>query len=125
MVSAVPPIQNVGAAIRRPHASPQRGHEPARRQWRSQGQAQCVQRSAGDDGALSPRISAASPQTEVVERSETGGVSSWATLHPQSAAHGKRISHNVYAKTREECEEKLAAMIEKVKREIVCKKLRK
>ena len=33
-------------------------------------------------------------------------------------AEGKRISWNVCAKTREECEEKLAAMIEEVKREI-------
>ena len=64
---------------------PLRGHEPARRQWRSQGQAQCVQRSAGDDGALSPRISAASPQTEVVERSETGGVNGFVTAHPSVA----------------------------------------
>ena len=31
---------------------------------------------------------------------------------------GKRISKNVYAKTREECEEKLAEMIERVKMEI-------
>ena len=30
------------------------GHELARRQWRSQGQAQCVQRSASEEGALSP-----------------------------------------------------------------------
>ena len=34
------------------------------------------------------------------------------------AADGKRISRNVYAKTREECEEKLAVMIEEVKKEI-------
>ena len=32
--------------------------------------------------------------------------------------NGKRMAKNVYAKTREECEEKLAAMIEEVKREI-------
>ena len=32
--------------------------------------------------------------------------------------NGKRISKNVYAKTREECEEKLAEMIERVKMEI-------
>ena len=30
-------------------------------------------------------------------------------------AYGKRESHNIYAKTREECEEKLAEMIERVK----------
>jgi hypothetical protein len=37
-------------------------------------------------------------------------------------ADGKRISRNVYAKTREECEEKLAVMIEKVKAEIAAEK---
>ena len=30
-------------------------------------------------------------------------------------AYGKRESHNIYAKTREECEEKLAEMIAEVK----------
>lgn len=38
-------------------------------------------------------------------------------------AHGNRISRNIYAKTREECEEKMAEMIEKVKREIAEKNL--
>ena len=33
-------------------------------------------------------------------------------------AYGKRESHNIYAKTREECEEKLAEMIERIKAEI-------
>ena len=37
-------------------------------------------------------------------------------------AHGKRISRNVYAHTREECEEKLAAMIEEMKQEIAAEK---
>ena len=37
-------------------------------------------------------------------------------------ADGKRISRNVYATTREECEEKLAVMIEEVKKEIAVKK---
>ena len=32
-------------------------------------------------------------------------------------AYGKRESHNIYAKTREECEEKLAEMIKQVKAE--------
>ncbi len=36
--------------------------------------------------------------------------------------NGKRISKNVYAKTREECEEKLAVLIERVKAEIAEKK---
>ncbi len=33
-------------------------------------------------------------------------------------AYGKREAHNIYAKTREECEEKLAAMIVEVKAKI-------
>lgn len=33
-------------------------------------------------------------------------------------AHGKRESHNIYAKTREECEEKLAELIKTMKAEI-------
>jgi len=39
-------------------------------------------------------------------------------------AYGKRESHNVYAKTREECEEKLAAMIVQVKADIKAEKKR-
>ena len=33
-------------------------------------------------------------------------------------AYGKRESHNIYAKTREECEEKLAELIQQMKLEI-------
>ena len=36
--------------------------------------------------------------------------------------NGKRISKNVYAKTREECEEKLAELIKTMKAEIAAKK---
>ena len=42
----------------------------------------------------------------------------WEGKYSPRDAHGKRISRNVYAKTREECEEKLAAMIGEVKQEI-------
>ena len=38
--------------------------------------------------------------------------------------HGKRICKNVYAPTREECEAKLAAIIEKTKAEIAEEKAR-
>lgn len=53
----------------------------------------------------------------------TGGVYQlgdhlWEGKYSPRGADGKRISRNVYAKTREECEVKLAAMIEEVKREI-------
>lgn len=37
-------------------------------------------------------------------------------------AYGKRESHNIYAKTREECEEKMAAMIAQVKADIKAEK---
>ncbi len=39
-------------------------------------------------------------------------------------AYGKRESHNIYAKTREECEEKLAAMIVQIKADIKTEKER-
>ena len=43
----------------------------------------------------------------------------WEGKYSPRDAHGKRISRNVYAHTREECEEKLAAMIEQTKAEVV------
>ena len=46
----------------------------------------------------------------------------WEGKYSPTGADGKRISRNVYAKTREECEEKLAAMIEETKREIAVEK---
>ena len=54
----------------------------------------------------------------------TGGVYQindhlWEGKYSPRDAHGKRISRNVYAHTREECEEKLAAMIEQTKAEVV------
>ena len=39
--------------------------------------------------------------------------------------NGKRISRNVYAKTREECEEKLAVLIVEMKAEIKAEKERR
>ena len=46
----------------------------------------------------------------------------WEGRYSPRGADGKRISRNVYAKTKEECEEKLAVMIEEVKREIAQQK---
>lgn len=46
----------------------------------------------------------------------------WEGKYSPRDAHGKRISRNVYAHTREECEEKLAAMIEEMKQEIAAEK---
>ena len=48
----------------------------------------------------------------------------WEGKYSPRGTDGKRISRNVYAKTREECEEKLAVMIEEVKREIEQQKAR-
>ena len=42
----------------------------------------------------------------------------WEGKYSPKGADGKRISRNVYAKTREECEEKLVVMIEEMKKEI-------
>ena len=63
-------------------------------------------------------------------KSGTGGIYQlndhlWEGKYSPRDAYGKRISCNVYAKTREECEEKLAVMIEEVKKEIAAAKLTK
>ena len=60
-------------------------------------------------------------------KSGTGGIYQlndhlWEGKYSPRDAHGKRISRNVYAHTREECEEKLAAMIEEMKQEIAAEK---
>lgn len=46
----------------------------------------------------------------------------WEGKYSPRDAHGKRISRNVYAHTREECEAKLAAIIEEMKAEIAAEK---
>ena len=48
----------------------------------------------------------------------------WEGKYSPVGPDGKRIRRNVYAKTREECEEKLAVMIEEMKREIEQQKQR-
>ena len=67
------------------------------------------------------------PYKSKYRKAGTGGIYQlndhlWEGKYSPRDAHGKRISCNVYAKTREDCEEKLAAMIEKVKREIAAEK---
>jgi hypothetical protein len=59
----------------------------------------------------------------------TGGVYQlndhlWEGKYSPIDAHGKRICRNAYAPTREECEAKLAAIIEKTKAEIAEEKAR-
>ena len=63
------------------------------------------------------------PYKSKYRKSGTGGVYQlndhlWEGKYSPRGADGKRIRRTVYAKTREECEEKLAKMIEEVKREI-------
>lgn len=67
------------------------------------------------------------PYKSKYRKAGTGGVYQlndhlWEGKYSPRGADGKRISRNVYAKTREECEEKLAVMIEEVKREIAVEK---
>jgi hypothetical protein len=67
------------------------------------------------------------PYKTKYRKAGTGGVYQlsdhlWEGKYSPKDAHGKRISRNVYAKTKEECEEKLAVMIEKVKKEIAAEK---
>jgi hypothetical protein len=60
------------------------------------------------------------PYKSKYRKAGTGGIYQlndhlWEGKYSPRDAHGKRISRNVYAQTREECEEKLAVMIEEVK----------
>lgn len=69
------------------------------------------------------------PYKTKYRKPDTGGVYQindhlWEGKFSPRDANGKRISHNVYAPTREECEEKLAVMIAEVKREIAEEKER-
>src|SRR5574344_1112416 len=69
------------------------------------------------------------PYKSKYRKSGTGGIYQlndhlWEGKYSPRDAHGKRISRNVYAHTREECEEKLAAMIEEVRRQIAEEKER-
>ena len=67
------------------------------------------------------------PYKSKYRKAGTGGIYQlsdhlWEGKYSPRDANGKRISRKVYAKNREECEEKLAAMIEKMKREIAAEK---
>ena len=74
-----------------------------------------------------PDSSGFQPYKSKYRKPGTGGVYQlndhlWEGKYSPRDAHGKRISRNVYAKTREECEAKLAVMIEEVKKEIAVEK---
>ncbi len=69
------------------------------------------------------------PYKSKYRKSGTGGVYQindhlWEGKYSPKDATGKRISRNVYAKTEEECEEKLAVMIAEMKAEIAAEKER-
>ena len=73
------------------------------------------------------RVDATQPQVEPYKpkkrKSGTGCVTMindhlYEGRYSPKNAYGKRESHNIYAKTREECEEKLAVMISQVKSDI-------
>ena len=69
------------------------------------------------------------PYKSKYRKAGTGGVYQlndhlWEGKYSPRVAHGKRISRNVYAKTREECEAKLAVMIEEVRKQIAEEKER-
>ena len=63
------------------------------------------------------------PKQGKIRKSGTGGIyqiseNLWEGRFTPTNAQGKREAHNVYAKTREECEEKLAILIKEIKAEI-------
>ncbi len=63
------------------------------------------------------------PYKGKIRRSGSGGLyqvneNLWEGNYSPTHADGKRHKHNVYAKTREECEEKLAELIKTMKAEI-------
>ena len=79
------------------------------------------------------RIDTIQPQVEPYKpkrrKSETGCVTMindhlYEGRYSPKNAYGKRESHNIYANTKEECEEKLAAMIAQVKANIKAEKKR-
>ena len=67
------------------------------------------------------------PYTPKIRKPETGCVTMindhlYEGRYTPTNAYGKRESHNIYAKTQEECEEKLAQMIVQVKAQIKAEK---
>lgn len=67
------------------------------------------------------------PYKSKYRKAGTGGIYQlndhlWEGKYSPRDAHGKRISRNVYAKTREECEEKLTVLIDEMKSKIAAEK---
>ena len=67
------------------------------------------------------------PTDGKIRRSGTGGLyqisdNLWEGNYTPTHPNGKRIKHNVYAKTKEECERKLEEMIKEVRAQIELEK---
>ncbi|MCM1167892.1 MAG: site-specific integrase, partial [Ruminococcus sp.] len=82
--------------------------------------------SQADEHADQPEFEPYKPK---VRKSGTGCVTMindhlYEGRYTPTNAYGKREAHNIYAKTRAECEEKLAAMIVEVKADIKAEKER-
>jgi hypothetical protein len=70
-----------------------------------------------------PVIKPFDPYKGKIRKSDTGGIYELNDhLYTPTNANGKRESHNVYGKTREECQEKLSAKIAEVRARINAEK---
>lgn len=80
-----------------------------------------------DQTVKTPQKAKFEPKQPKIRRPGTGCVTMindhlYEGRYTPTNANGKRESHNIYAKTREECEEKLAEMIKEVKAQIKVEK---
>ena len=81
------------------------------------------------ENANPPRIAKFEPYKGKIRKSGTGGIHMindhlYEGRYTPTNAHGKREAHNVYAKTREECEKLLEQMIAEVREKIKAEKER-
>lgn len=82
-----------------------------------------------DQAVKTPQKAKFEPKQPKIRRHETGCVTMindrlYEGRYTPTNAYGKRESHNIYAKTREECEEKLAELITHMNAEIAAEKER-
>ena len=80
-----------------------------------------------DQPIKTPQTAKFEPKKPKIRRPGTGCITEindhlYEGRYTPTNAYGKRESHNIYAKTREECEEKLAEMIVQVKAQIKVEK---
>ena len=82
-----------------------------------------------DQAVKTPQKAKFEPKQPKIRRPETGCVTMindhlYEGRYTPTNAYGKRENHNIYAKTREECEEKLAELITQMNSEIAAEKER-